>query len=831
MRQLFRAEARDLNWNEMQDSQRDAFQKLLGMINRAIKDLPERPLTDAETIRWRNERRASRVGFLVGGRGSGKSSVLVTLLKAMGRTPTDAGFPPELQSLMKVLRSRVVQLDMLDAELVVRSRNLMAAILTRVDAACKQSLAGSICKGATQGLLSPESHTVFQRLQRLLVQASIAWDSEVAVRRPQLDPTQMALESLQHEQAQLSIDDELDQVLHRVAEAYRTNEIHNPLFLLPVDDFDLNPTACVQLLKVIRMISSPRLFFVLLGDLDVSEVVLRLHQSATFVEGAEPILNTPYIAVQPDEVTQQCRILGGNMLRKLIPPSHRVKLSRPTLAEALNFRPLDAQADDLRLHELLDKIPVFLASSEPTERGPLQVLSWHSLREWLLGPGFRVLASRTGKNQAAAPATYSGKLTEVQLRESSYHARWMFRTSLRRLADLWLGFQELVEKFEAGAKRESGAPPSPKDFENYGCLREFLYAECLSLLDEEPLISTIDRQRLLRAFKELPRAGWFLGNIPIEVSTQTYPAFVLGAAQETGDGGPKPQFQFHKFVDWQVAPRPVHQGPPGTELAAAAALEPTTAATLALFHDGVVSAAGHRNAGSFILDNPRVTARWANTVWREGRQEAHVPWPAPPCQSFAAIDRLGFAWNDFLIGAREEALQSAQDAKFAAFVWISAATAVLDFGAPVTCSDVGKPLPWQQLLASIAEPRPEWPERTFQWWRWRAWQISLADFVLPEMDRLLADLSWPKAIREIWQKERHSILQRRRIHLAALWNGSMPGLVEELAPGRIRGIDTDFSVSVESVEGVGGFFLGRTGTPLPPSRPQRETRKVRRKVR
>jgi hypothetical protein len=48
----------------------------------------------------------------------------------------------------------------------------------------------------------------------------------------------------------------------------------NPLFVLPIDDLDLNPTACLAVLNLLRVVSVPRLFTVVLGDLEVAEVVV-----------------------------------------------------------------------------------------------------------------------------------------------------------------------------------------------------------------------------------------------------------------------------------------------------------------------------------------------------------------------------------------------------------------------------------------------------------------------------------------------------------------------------------------------------------------------------
>ena len=45
------------------------------------------------------------------------------------------------------------------------------------------------------------------------------------------------------------------------------------LFVLPIDDFYLKPAASLELLRLLRMVSVPRLFFLIMGDIKTVEAL------------------------------------------------------------------------------------------------------------------------------------------------------------------------------------------------------------------------------------------------------------------------------------------------------------------------------------------------------------------------------------------------------------------------------------------------------------------------------------------------------------------------------------------------------------------------------
>ena len=181
----------------------------------------------------------------------------------------------------------------------------------------------------------------FLALQKLQTNIALAWEGDLRGRRHLLNPDDLALEVMRYEKAHLSLTENLDSVLHQLAALpFTGGTIRNPLFVLPVDDFDLNPPACLDLLRVLRMLALPRLFFLVLGDLDVANVLLNLKLSAELGRVAEGAEASRMLSLPPADVAAMAGEVAANAIRKLIPPAQRIQLAVPSLLEALTSHPL-----------------------------------------------------------------------------------------------------------------------------------------------------------------------------------------------------------------------------------------------------------------------------------------------------------------------------------------------------------------------------------------------------------------------------------------------------------------------------------------------------------
>ena len=181
-------------------------------------------------------------------------------------------------------------------------------------------------------------HESLLQLQRLQTDGALAWESNVNARQSHLDIDVYAVEVMRVERARLSITRKLEVALDAVAsEGFRGLDIRSPIFLLPIDDIDLNPLACLDVLKLLRMITVPRLFTLLLGDLRVAELVLNLKLSNDLAELLPGVRSIELLSLQPASIAALAGDVAANALRKLLPPTQRVQLEPLSVHEGLDF--------------------------------------------------------------------------------------------------------------------------------------------------------------------------------------------------------------------------------------------------------------------------------------------------------------------------------------------------------------------------------------------------------------------------------------------------------------------------------------------------------------
>src|SRR5262249_20099317 len=151
---------------------------------------------------------------------------------------------------------------------VTPSTNLLAAILARIQTVCTRIEGRAAIRDRVDvsRLLDPDEDPLLL-LQKVQYKIAQAWNTDVSHQLNRLEPDVAAVEVLKLEGARLGLDKNLNDVLDKLAASYRQGPESDPLFLVSVDDFDLNPVACLPLLRIVRMISCPRLFFLVLGDI------------------------------------------------------------------------------------------------------------------------------------------------------------------------------------------------------------------------------------------------------------------------------------------------------------------------------------------------------------------------------------------------------------------------------------------------------------------------------------------------------------------------------------------------------------------------------------
>ncbi|GAA0464663.1 hypothetical protein Ade02nite_31710 [Paractinoplanes deccanensis] len=379
-RPSLRPEARPALYTELDSRQQEGFRRVVDILAAAAQGTGATGATSelggvhpGRVRPFLELNRTSRTVLVSGQRGTGKTTLMLSLARALTEPPASqisVDMPAETAGRLTELRRRLIWLDTVDMEPLPASTSLLGSVLARVEAVVSE-LIGSPPSGATPGLLSPsyDFHSAMDELRRLQTTVALTFDSDLSRRASSLDPDTFAAEVHRAERERVGFNERFVRVLARVSDllAAMTNYTA-PLFVLPVDDLDLNPSACVPMLELLRAAQSPHLCVLLIADQDLVQMILELKYRSDLAGLASPT------SLTEPEIWQTVS-LAENAMRKHLPLQQRVQLSRVEPEEALNFRPLgDPDAPPLRavLGEVVVARDELGLSTEPTVtlRGP-----------------------------------------------------------------------------------------------------------------------------------------------------------------------------------------------------------------------------------------------------------------------------------------------------------------------------------------------------------------------------------------------------------------------------------------------------------------------------
>ena len=226
------------------------------------------------------------------------------------------------------------------------------------------------------------------------------------------------MESRRAERERLGIDRRFAEVLAGLsgAVASAVTGLEAPVFVLPVDDVDLNVSACVPLLRLLRATTSPHLIVLLAADAALLSTIMRLNY-----QGELARVSTMRTLGEVDQ--RMAANLAVNALRKHLPPAQRVVLGLVAPGRALALKPLGPDKDSLG--QKLESIPL------PDDLAALHVAD-----------GFGLTLSDAAKQPVTTTAEWRAKPNEdpAQLTERLAGFSWplIMRQPLRRLVDLYL---------------------------------------------------------------------------------------------------------------------------------------------------------------------------------------------------------------------------------------------------------------------------------------------------------------------------------------------------------------------------------------------------------
>jgi hypothetical protein len=277
----------------------------------------------------------------------------------------------------------------------------------------------------------------------LQVDASIAWEGNLIARSPNLDSDAYATEVQRAERARMKMNSRFRKLLDDIATKIPWGQsIKNPIFVLAVDDFDLNPGRCLDILKLIRSLNVPRLFTIVLGDEEVAEEVFRLDlqgdmsRIANVSIDARDALSSSFI--------KRIKHISPQAVRKLVPPHQRLKLKYNTIEESLETKPSTSEKsvkEILEQFELYTELPRKLDRKEKASKNALQ----YSLYDFLV--------DSVPEYMLAKDSSSIVQNTAIR-RRYRYKGARILETSLRETIDLWFSIRKANLASEEGDTAE-----------------------------------------------------------------------------------------------------------------------------------------------------------------------------------------------------------------------------------------------------------------------------------------------------------------------------------------------------------------------------------------
>lgn len=284
-----RPEAQPRTYHELSKTQQRAVVRIVQFLDQFVAQ-PQRARDDHPSVARLDLNRPSNVLLIDGERGSGKTEALLTLLAYL-KSP----FVPDNKDLVKIRESvnAAVQrnpeagqaigipVQVLDLQPLPRRTSLLMQLATRL-----YKLVESHPTSADHRYDAPALHEHAEPGQKLraawhkLVGAAASAEPDGG-RSRHLTPEDLAdeLEAQERERAGLyeCWSKFVDQVIRvdLVELQYRGPAGGTPCLVIPIDDADMNPARCVELLELVRSLWHPRVVFLLTGHTDLFHALLQ----------------------------------------------------------------------------------------------------------------------------------------------------------------------------------------------------------------------------------------------------------------------------------------------------------------------------------------------------------------------------------------------------------------------------------------------------------------------------------------------------------------------------------------------------------------------------
>ncbi|WP_375769860.1 hypothetical protein NR798_02945 [Archangium gephyra] len=314
-----RREAAPLEFEQLTSDQRDAGVKAA----RLIAEMSESRLPEPESSSRHSYLpeidpiRDNHVVLIDGRRGSGKSLLLLTLLKSYRDAATESKVVADFKGHIHSGHS-IIPVGLIDLQPLPEDTNLLFYILGHLERVVeaiegnqgepRQRVPEAWEEVDTQELPSR------RRWRELARAAAFGWGGNLKERKARLDPESYAVEMEHGELQRLDAIHRFRLFMEALVSDYqqwrRWERNRLPFFLLTIDDADMNPDRSGELLELIRKLWHRRLGFLLTGDSSLFIAKLRAEFETKMSKGdllrARQLATDVYTKIIP--VRQRCAL-------------------------------------------------------------------------------------------------------------------------------------------------------------------------------------------------------------------------------------------------------------------------------------------------------------------------------------------------------------------------------------------------------------------------------------------------------------------------------------------------------------------------------------------
>ncbi|HEX8433623.1 hypothetical protein [Archangium sp.] len=357
-------ESQAFRWDDLLTPTQSALRELLTWLTAACDT----------SSRTRSDEHLSTSLLISGARGSGKTTVLLSAALALrdwkcflkwenDQPPTgEDKFHRDLAEMLKHLSGRIAWLEPLDLEPLPARANLLATLLVRVRAA----IDGTRYSGPTRrqgswapsSLLEESAEDTWGKLDQLVRDASFMWEDFPSATDARVRAEQQIKASEIYANFQSRFGEAMEQVARTLAiPKFGASDREQVILVLPIDNVDRSIDHLYNIVKLTRMVTSRRLWFVLAaGHQEFQLFMERSFQKELMGSGQ------PFVGPSRDETLAIARRQAATTLRRTLPPNYRLSIGAvaPELAWTypyqLGERKQGASKEELRLCDLLGKL-------------------------------------------------------------------------------------------------------------------------------------------------------------------------------------------------------------------------------------------------------------------------------------------------------------------------------------------------------------------------------------------------------------------------------------------------------------------------------------------